>query len=370
VNRFDDNPTILRGIAKVLEALAETDNLRRSVGQHTDLSTDLFLILSRHNSRGRRPVVVLLRREGVVSAAVIFAERCVLGLGVGLLRAGDQTGDGAVIAHPCDRKAALLAATRALLDQWRCHTVAATLNGVSSTVSDIPAGQRIHAESSYRMVRRYMALSPTLDETLSERFTAKKRKNLLYYRRNLAKKYDVEFVPRIAPEEIEAAILQLARHSWPRRSKREVDYHCKFLRRHAQSFCMGLRLEDGAWLSLVTGWRADGTTHVPWQLNHDEFKNESLMQVMRTYMLEHECALGQTALSWVGGTVAFQTACDPESCLDIIEARRGIRSALLRSLLAPYLFHRNPHAFTGGSLMLLLPPHNRGFHGVCLDPDS
>ena len=220
------------------------------------------------------------------------------------------------------------------------------------------------------MVRRYMPLGPTLEETLSERFTAKKRKNLLYYRRSLAKKYDVEFVPWIAADEAEAAVLELARHSWPRRSRREVGFHCEFLRRHAQSFCMGLRLTDGAWLSLVTGWRADGITHMPWQLNHDEFRDESLMQVMRTYVMEHECALGQTALSWVGGTVAFQTACDPESCLDIIEARRGVRSSLLRSVLAPYLFQRNPHAFTGGSLMLLLPAQSRGFPGACLGPDS
>ena len=140
MNRFDDNPTILRGIAKVLEAVPETDQLRCSVGQENDLSTDLFLILSRHNSRGRRPVVVLLRRGGVVSAAVILAERCVFGVGAGLLRAGDQTGDGAVIAHPCDRKAAMLAATRALLSQWRWHTVASTLNGVGSSVSDAPSG--------------------------------------------------------------------------------------------------------------------------------------------------------------------------------------------------------------------------------------
>lgn len=370
MNRFDDNPTILRGLTQVLGALPQIDELRQRTGQRDDLSTDLHLILSRHNSRGRRPVVVLLRADGVLSAAVIFAERCFLGVGAGLLRAGDQTGDGAVISRECERMAALLAATRTLLSQWRCHTVAATLNGVTSAVGDGLAEDGIRTESSFRSMRRYLKLSGTFRETLVDRFTARKRRNLLYYRRTLAKKYDVEFVPRLPAEEIEAALLQISRNSWPHRTAPEIAHHCEFLRSHPESFCMGLRLRSGAWLSLITGWRIAGVTHMPWQLNHDGYKAESLMQVMRTCLMEHECAIGQTALSWVGGTVSFQTACEPEICLDIVKARRGIRSALLRSTLAPIIFNRDPTAFTGGSLMLLLPLRRRAVPGACLDPDS
>ena len=133
---------------------------------------------------------------------------------------------------------------------------------------------------------------------------------------------------------------------------------------------MGIRLKTGTWLSIITGWRIDGITHMPWQLNHDEYKHESLMQVMRTCLVEHECAFGQIALSWVGGTVSFQTACEPEFCLDILKARRGVRSTLLRYILAPLLFQRNPNAFTGGSLMLLLPLESRAASRARLDPDS
>lgn len=376
VNRYDDNPTILRGVAQVLVAIPQTDDLRRRVGQQNDLSTDLLLILSRHNAHDRRPVVVLLRAGGLLRAAVIFAERCVLGIGMGLLRAGDQAGDGAVIALTSERKAALLAGMGALLKQRRCHTVAATLSGVAQASGDdpaegdVPAEEGILAESSRRLVRRHLPLGATLEDTLRKRFTPKKRKNLLYYYRSLAKTYDVEVVPEIPIAEAQDAILQLSRHSWPHRTPTEVAYHCEFLRRHPECFCMGIRLKTGTWLSIITGWRIDGITHMPWQLNHDEYKHESLMQVMRTCLVEHECAFGQIALSWVGGTVSFQTACEPEFCLDILKARRGVRSTLLRYILAPLLFQRNPNAFTGGSLMLLLPLESRAASRARLDPDS
>ena len=370
MNRYDDNPTILRGVPPVLDAVSETDDLRRRVNQQNDLSTDLFLILSRHNARGRRPVLVLLRSGGSVSAAVIFAERCILGAGTGLLRSGDQAGDGAVIASNSDRKEALLAAIRALLEQRRCHSVAATLSGIAPIAGVVPAEEGIYAESSCRLVHRRLPLSPTLEETLHSRFTTKRRRNLLYYYRSLSKTHDVEFVPDIPIGETQEAILQLASNSWPHRTPSEVAYHCEFLRRHPESFCMGIRLKTGIWLSLITGWRIDGITHMPWQLNHDHYKHESLMQVMRMHLIEHECNFGQAALSWVGGTVSFQTACESEFCIDILKARIGVKSALLRNVLAPAMFRRNPSAFTGGSLMLLLPTRSRGASNARLDPDS
>jgi hypothetical protein len=369
--QYDANPTILRGTQQVLAAIPEIDELRRWAGRQNDLSTDLFLILSRHNARHRRPVVVLLRADGVLRAAVIFAERCVLGFGIGLLRAGDQAGDGAVIAPEKERKAALVSGIDALLRQrWRCHTVAATLSGVTLRSGEILEEKGMLTEFAGRAIRRALPLSPTMQETLNARFRLKKRKNLLYYRRRLSKTHEVEFVPQMQMAEAEQAMLQLSHYSWPYRTAQEVAWHCEFLRRYPECFCMGLRLKTGVWLSLITGWRVDGVTHMPWQLNHDAYKDESLMQVMRTYLVEHECAAGQAALSWVGGTVAFQTACEPEACVDVLKSRRGVRSSLLRHVVAPLLAKRDPGAFTGGSLMLLLDARSRGALSARLDPDS
>ena len=370
MNLCDDNPTILRGVPQVIAALPEIDDLRRRVGQQNDLSTDLLLILSRHDSHHRRPVVVLLRVGGVLRAAAIFAERCVLGIGIGLLRAGDQAGDGAVIAMASERKEALLAAMNVLLGQWRCHTAAATLSDVTPDGPELPSEKGMFAEVSCRAIRRYLPLNSTLSETLRQRFSFKKRKNLLYYQRSLSKTYDVEFVASIPIAEVEPALLQLSHHSWPKRTPGEIAFHCEFLQRHPECFSMGIRLKTGVWLSIITGWRLDGITYMPWQLNHDDYKDASLMQVMRTYLMDHECALGQAGLNWVGGTVAFQTACKPEFCLDILKARHGVRITLLRYWLAPMLFRRNPSAFTGGSLILLLPPQTRGNLNRGLDPAS
>lgn len=354
LNLFSDTPKILRGVPEVAAAADQMDALRVGVGQGDDLSTDIRLILSRHNSNQRQPVVVVLGSGGVSRAAVIFLERCWFGVGMGLLRAGDPTGDGAVIAAAPEREAALLAGIAAVLGQRRCHTAAASLSGNLTAFGGATEGPAFLRESSDRTVRRHLPLCPSLDETLRQRFTPRKRKNLLYYRRKLFSVYAAEFVPDIPKTEIEAALVELSANSWPMRTAREMALHSEFLRQHPECFAMGIRLKSGPWLSLVTGWRAAGTTHMPWQLNHENYKHASLMQVMRTCVMEHEGIGGQFALSWVGGTVSFQSACLPEACLDVLASRRGIRSAVLRHVVAPLLYRREPDAFESGSLMLLL----------------
>ena len=304
-------------------------------------------------------MVVLLGSGGEVLAAVIFFERCWFGVGIGLLRAGDPTGDGAVIAAEPQRKAALLAGMKAVLGQWRCHTAAASLSAAPTYAGDLLPQHGLMADSSCRIVRRTLPLSESLEETLHLHFTPRKRKNLLYYRRKLFAGGGAEFVPDIPLGEIEGVLLELSAHSWPFRTADEIALHCDFLRRHATCFGTGIRLKGGSWLSVVTGWRAAGITHMPWQLNHEHYKHASLMQVMRTCVMQHEGASGQSALSWVGGTVSFQTACTSEACLDVLISRRGLRTTILRRVLAPLLYRRDPDEFEAGSLMLLLPAARR-----------
>jgi len=53
---------------------------------------------------------------------------------------------------------------------------------------------------------------------------------------------------------------------------------------------MGLRLPDGPWLSILSGWRRNRVTYVDLQMNDTTFKKESISAVMRAFMLEHEIA--------------------------------------------------------------------------------
>ena len=63
---------------------------------------------------------------------------------------------------------------------------------------------------------------------------------------------------------------------------------------------MGMRLPDGTWLSLLSGWRRDRVTYVDLQMNNMHFKKESLSAVMRAFMLEHEIACKQELIHFVG----------------------------------------------------------------------
>ena len=67
-------------------------------------------------------------------------------------------------------------------------------------------------------------------------------------------------------------------------------YHARYrlLRGKSEFFSMGLRLADGPWLSMVTGWRRNRVTYVDLQMNDMSYKKESLSAVMRAFLLEHE----------------------------------------------------------------------------------
>jgi len=62
-----------------------------------------------------------------------------------------------------------------------------------------------------------------------------------------------------------------------------------------------LRLPDGPWLSILTGWRRHGVTYVDLQMNDMHYKKESISAVMRAFMLEHEIGRGQKLINFVGG---------------------------------------------------------------------
>ena len=81
-------------------------------------------------------------------------------------------------------------------------------------------------------------------------------------------------------------------------------------------FSMGLRLPDGVWLSVLSGWRRNRVTYVDLQMNDMHHKKESISAVMRAFMLEHEIALGQSR--------STLSACDPPVVEKILSTIRTV----------------------------------------------
>jgi hypothetical protein len=93
---------------------------------------------------------------------------------------------------------------------------------------------------------------------------------------------------------------------------------------------MGMRLPDGTWLSLLSGWRRNRVTYIDWQMNDTHFKRESLSAVTRAFMLEHEIARKQEFVQFIGGSsLLLKRYCRPiEPCTDAFFWRPCIRATL------------------------------------------
>ena len=98
------------------------------------------------------------------------------------------------------------------------------------------------------------------------------------------------------------AMLTLSRKSIRKRSATFYQArHELLLRRRPEFFCMGMRLPNGPWLSILSGWRCNRVTYVDLQMNDMDYKRESLSAVMRAFMLEHEIGGKQALINFVDG---------------------------------------------------------------------
>lgn len=317
---------------------AELDLLRTRCGQEGDLSTDLNHLFSMHDPKLRQPLIVLLRENDRLEAAVFFFERRFAGLGTGFCRVGDQTGDGSVLAMPGDRERALRCAIDLLMTKWRVHTIAGALSESSNDEAEVwsPQGRRVVTQTVVRSVKRRMAILSTYEETLMQ-LGSHMRKKVRASRRKAEKQFDLEFVSELSSEMAEEAFTTLATRSLPLRSKVEIDERCAFLRTRPEAYCSGLRVRNGDWLALASGWRTQGSTYISWQIHNQDFKAQSLSYLFRSFLLEQEAARHQKEFVWIGGTnERWQRPCRAESCLFVLRRRRGLRSHALK-LLATFV---------------------------------
>jgi hypothetical protein len=93
----------------------------------------------------------------------------------------------------------------------------------------------------------------------------------------------------------------------------------------------GVKAADGRWLSLIGGRRRRGVTEIDWQLNLAGLPQHSLSTVMRSYMLEHEVALGTRKLVFEGGTPhSIRHSFTSVAAEDVIVHRRSLIAWAIR----------------------------------------
>jgi hypothetical protein len=330
---------LLVGAGSILSVRAELDELRSRCNQQDDLTTDIDYFLSCKHPRNCRPIVLILRNKSRAAAAVLLHEVCFVWLGTGLCGAGDSAGDGLLIAPAEEREVFLRRAIDELINvQRRFHTVRLRVKTLSGAALVHNAASGINSKLIERTVKHTLPLAGCYADMLAI-FGLRTRRSLRTKRRQLEDALHPDFFSGLAPEQAMESMRYLrprssssARSMWYFKSRRT------FLESCSNAFAMALRSHDGTWLSFLSGWRRNGTTYVDMQLNHSEYKRESLSAVMRAFLLEHEIGAGQRNLTFVGGCSALlERYCDPEEAVvDLFVTRSSIRAWCLKQAIGRF----------------------------------
>jgi hypothetical protein len=324
---------LIIGEQKLRVFLQEIRDLRLRCGQQDDLTTDPEYFIAANTLRFRRVLAVLIRRDQELEACVFFIEHCILGVGLGFLDGGDAAGESLVAAPEPFRTEYVLLAAQALLRFSRIHGVSLRMSGSCDRCIDV-----MGPESRYRVfvatdTPRKLPLEGSYREMLAA-MGPRTRRSLAAKRRQLENSAGVVFLPVLEPDQALEAMLQLQPRALPHRLRKFYRARYRLLCQRPEFFSMGMRLPDGTWLSILSGWRHDRMTHVDLQMNHSRFKKESLSAVMRAFMLEHEIALKQQLIDFVGGTaLLLRRYCHPEPCTDIFLWRPSLRAFLSKMIL-------------------------------------
>jgi len=334
----DRTTELLIGAAKLRAYIPAIQELRRQAGQEDDMTSDPHYFMAANALSTRRIMTVLIRRNRELEACVFFFEHCRFGIGLGFCRGGDGIGEGLVAGGPAAFRIHYVhLATQALLRHWRIHGVSlAIMAPVNHCLEVMGPADACHCFAG-RSVARNLPL-PATYRAMLESMGPRTRRSLAGKRRKLEKSLQIAFTPWLRPEQAQEAMLSLQPKARPQREPGFYQARFALLRDRPDFFCMGLQLPDGAWLSLVSGWRRGDTTYVDLQLNHSDYKKHSLSAVMRAYLLEYEISFHRQCIHFVGGTsLLLRRYCTPaEPSTYALFVRPGLRTDLFR-MIVPYI---------------------------------
>lgn len=298
---------------------------------------------------GKLPHLLLFRQPGrstgPLTGAVLTYEYRRLGLPLGIFVTEDHGGERNILGPMAQRPALALAAARHLLRTGaRLLLLSLDTDAIAFAPAAVAALPRPRAgallAAPERTLERRLPLGSTYDATLAT-LGSHTRRNLRAYRRRAVANLHCAFLPAAAiSEEDFVALNHLCSYPTP-----DGVSAWRFQSTHAApgGFLCGLQGGDGQWLSLLGGRRCDGTTYIDWQLNRLGFEEFSLSTVMRSFVLEHESALGTQTLLFEGGTPhSIRTAFRADTIIDLLVVRRSPAALALRRVIRSVLPATHP----------------------------
>ena len=324
---------VFTGRKRVAAVAPTVQAMRQAYDLQADMTTDMDWFLSRTLLWGNTPIVVLVQQGTKPVAAVLLYQRRYRGLPTGVVKGGNGSGDGLVVAPPALRTAALQAALAKVLSSPLVHTVLVAARGMEAQGASAASQFGLDAQWHARTVETNLSLDGGFEGFLS-RLRPRSRRNYRYFRRRAENELGIVFVPSLTEAEAVQAVEELHGVSmFPVPQARALRLQAA-IQATPGAFAMGVRDGSGRWLSYIAGWRNAEATFVEWQLNHHEFEAASLSTVMRTYFLEHEALAGVPQVVFVGGSsAALGRYCAPDRCFDIVAVRQGFSGLLVKKLV-------------------------------------
>jgi hypothetical protein len=322
------------GERKLRTCIPAIRELHLRCGQQEDLTTDPQYFIAANTQKDRRVAAVLIRRNHELEACVFFIEHCRLGMGLGFLRGGGHIGESLVVGPGTFQLQYVRLATEVLLQHWRIHGVSLAIAAPLSHCLEVMGPEDRYRVFSGRDIQRKLPLEDSYKAMLAA-MGPRTRRSLAGKRRKLEQCAHVAFLSSLEPVQALEAMLRLHSRSLPPQLRQFCHARYSLLHERPEFFSMGMRLPNGTWLSILSGWRRNRVTYVDLQMNNMHFKKESLSAVMRAFMLEHEIAREQKLIHFVGGTsVLLRRYCRPnEPCTELFLSRPCLRATFFRIIV-------------------------------------
>ncbi|CAN5465724.1 hypothetical protein BH10ACI4_BH10ACI4_36180 [soil metagenome] len=286
---------------------------------------NLFLIVKRQNLK--------LEEVGVddLMGALFLYEFSVMGFGLRAFATNDRSGRGTMLALPMHRLKVAAIASRVLLDRGAYVIMLSFRLGSGETdkesmdVFDFPSSSRSRITAEWarreREIAGYLPLLDTYDETLAT-IGQKTRRNLRYYRRRAEAQLGCVLIPEVQIGEEE--FLAFNRECMYPVRDHVTRWRLQTMKDLKGPVIMGLKDQEGRWLSLLGGRRNKDRSEILWQMNRDGLSSFSLSTVMRSYCIEHEISMGMKRLYMEGGTAhSVHHSFVREELMDLVVVRRS-----------------------------------------------
>jgi hypothetical protein len=248
-------------------------------------------------SKGWVPRAVVVYTGPDVAGILYAKERVISGISTGVVYADGSLG-GMLFVREQHRQDVFRVALETLLSspgirgvRLRVLRDGGDLDAIGQLVVsrslDVQYSLIEHDDSPLWKYHAHLPLTDSYERFLS-RLGSTTRHNFRYYRRRFEASGH-RFIDRLSPDELRSAALELAPKSKFVTSWRnlEIENGLKMVAASSRPLAIGLKHQNGEWLSVIGGWYRPRGGVLCFQCNNDcDFGSDSLSIVLRAYLIE------------------------------------------------------------------------------------